>query len=87
MTALQLNAQLYAQLALIGEDESLMTKLVNYAKKLTKSYMAKDDSLLTKEEFMAEIDESLRQVKNGEADAMLPGEDLSDFLKRMGYAV
>ncbi len=42
-----------------------------------------DDSLMTKEEFFAKIDEGIRQIENGEYYELLPGEDLEDFLKRV----
>ena len=35
MTALQLNAELFRELSIIAEDESLMQKAVKYLKKLT----------------------------------------------------
>ncbi len=42
-----------------------------------------DDSLMTKEEFFAKIDEGIRQIENGEYYELLPGEDLEDFLERV----
>ena len=34
MTALQLNAELYRAMGVIADDETLMTKVLNYVKKL-----------------------------------------------------
>ena len=35
MTAIQMNAELFRELSIIAEDESLMAKMLKYAKKLT----------------------------------------------------
>ena len=34
MTAVEMNAELFRQLSIIAEDESLMAKMLKYAKKL-----------------------------------------------------
>ena len=47
----------------------------------------KDPSLLTKEEFFAKIERAEQQAERGEGIAMLPGEDLTHFLTRNGYAI
>ena len=56
MTAVEMSAELFRQLSIIAEDESLMAKMLKYAKKLTASKA--DPTLMTKEEFFAKIDES-----------------------------
>ena len=43
-----------------------------------------DPTLMTKEEFFANVDEALEQVKQGRVHRMLPDESLDDFLKRVG---
>ena len=45
---------------------------------------AKDPTYMTKEEFFANVDEALEQVKQGRVHRMLPNESLDDFLKRVG---
>ena len=78
MTALEMNAELISQLSIIARNETMMEKLLKYAKKLTAK---KDDpTLMTKEEFFARID----RAKEGPMYAMLPGESYSDFRKRIG---
>ncbi len=42
-----------------------------------------DDSLMTKEEFFAKIDEGIEQIENGEYYELLSGENLDDFLERV----
>ena len=59
-----------------------MTKLLRYARRLTTP--KQDPTLMTKEEFFANVDEALEQVKQGRVHRMLPDESLDDFLKRVG---
>ena len=44
MTTLQLNAELFRELSIIAEDESLMQKAVKYLKKLTAKKQAMDET-------------------------------------------
>lgn len=41
-----------------------------------------DDTLMSKEEFFAKLDKSSKQGRDGKALRIMPGELLSDFLKR-----
>lgn len=84
MTAIQMNAELFRQLSIIAEDEGLMAKLLKYAKKLTASKQA-DPTLMTKEEFFQRVDKARAQYDRGEYTTQLPGESVSDMLKRCGY--
>lgn len=44
MTALQLNAELFRELSIIAEDETLMQKALKYLKKLTAKKQAVDET-------------------------------------------
>ena len=81
MTAIQLNAEIYRTLSVIAEDEGLLKQALKYLKKLAAK--KQDDTLMTKEEFFARVD----KAKQGKAVAMLPNENLTDFLRRQGNAV
>ena len=85
MTALQLNAELFRAMGKIADDETLMKKVLNYVKRL--AAQKEDPTLMTKEEFFANIDRAEQQYARGEYTEMLPGETLSDMLKRCGYAL
>ena len=80
MTALQLNAELYRNLALIAEDESMYDKVVKYVRRLAKQ-MTTDPTLMTKEEYFQRLDEA----EKGPRYKMLPNESLDDMLTRLGY--
>jgi len=67
MTALQLNAELFRELSIIAEDESLMKKALKALKKLTAQKQAQDETeYIMSSPAMVEI---LRQgeedIKNG----------------------
>ena len=89
MTAMQLhlNAELFGALQIISENESLMERAVKYLKKLAAAKEKADSTLMTKEEFFAKIEKAEAQYARGEYTTQLPGESVSDMLKRCGYAV
>lgn len=82
MTTMQLNAEIYRSLSIIAENENLMKRAAKYLKKL--AAQEKDETLMTKEEFFAKIDESLQQAREGKVHEMLPDETLDEFLERVG---
>ena len=57
MTAIELNAQIWRDMAAIADSEPLMKRLTRYAKKLVKEREA-DPTLMSKEEFFQMIDEA-----------------------------
>ena len=79
---MELNAQIWRNMAEIADNESLMRQLAKYLKKLVAK---KDDpTLMTKEEFFARVDEARQQIRRGEGIRMLPDESLEEFLRRVG---
>ena len=88
MTAVQYNTmskELWQDIGAIADNENLMRRLARYAKKLVKEQ--NDPTLMTKEEYFAKIERAEQQSARGEGMAMLPGEDLTHFLIRNGYAI
>ena len=85
MTALQLNAQIWRDMAAIADSEPLMTQLAKYLKKLVAK--KQDPTLMTKEEFFDRIERAEQQIERGEYSVLLPGEDLSTHLRRLGYDI
>ena len=82
MTAAQLNAELFRQLSLIADDESMMEKVVKYVKKLAAK--KEDDTLMTKEEFLAKLERGEEEYRQGKTYSMLPGESYKEFRQRIG---
>ena len=82
MTAMELNAQIWRDMAAIADSEPLMSKLANYLKKLVK-VKQEDPTLMTKEEFFARVD----AAKKGASHRMNPNENLTEYLRRRGYDI
>ena len=83
MTTLQLNAEIYEALSIIAQDESLLKKAARSLKRLAS--MKKDEALMSKEEFFAEVDSAREQIRVGNCKKMLQHESMDDFLARNGY--
>ena len=64
MNTLQLNAELYRNLGIIAEDETMMQKVVKYVRKLAKQ-MTDDPACMSKEEYFSMLDRSKEQAKRG----------------------
>lgn len=77
MTAIQMNAELFHTMGIIAEDETLMAKLLKYAKKL--AAQKEDATLMTKEEFLRRVDEA----RKGPLYEMKPGETLDELIERV----
>lgn len=82
MTAMQLNSEFFAVMSEISAKKGLMEKVVDFAKGLLAE--KKDDTLMTKEEFYAKIEQSEKDLDEGKGIKMLPGETLSDLIRRVG---
>ncbi len=77
MTNLQMNAELFRQLSVIAEDETLMAKLLKYAKKLTAT--KKHSTLMTKEEFVARV----KEAKKGPSKRFNNIEELDRYIRSL----
>ena len=77
MTASELNAQIWRNMAEIADNESMLTRVAKYLRKLVKEQQ-EDPTLMTKEEFFARID----RASKGPLYELKPGESLDDLIKR-----
>ena len=82
MTAIQINAEVLRELSAIAEDETLMTKVLNYIKKLTAK--KPDPTLMTTEEFLANLECGEEEYRQGKCVRLQQGETLSEMLRRSG---
>ena len=75
---------IFAAIKTTGNDDN-GTERADLAQKYLKKLVAKKDdpTLMTKEEFFARVDEA----KKGPTYRMLPDEDLTTFLRRLGHEV
>jgi len=82
MTALQLNAQILRDMAEIADSEPLMKQLSKYLRKLVAK--KQDQTLVTKEEFMASLERGEEEYRQGKCVRLLQGESVSEMLRRSG---
>lgn len=45
-----------------------------------------DETLMTREEFLARVDRGIQEVREGKVTRMLPGETMDNLLRRKGFA-
>lgn len=81
MTTMQLNAEIYRSLSVIAENENLMKRAAKYLKKL--AAQKEDDTLMTKEEYFAKIDESLQQAREGKVVTFDNTDDMNAWLNSL----
>ena len=77
-----INTQLWKNIGAIAENETLMRRLCKYVSKLAKE--KEDEARMTEKEFYEKIERAEAAYERGEYLEMLPGEDLTSFLKRVG---
>jgi len=81
MTTLQLNAQIQQSLDLIKDDAGMLQRVANYLKRITKK---KDDpTLMSKEEFFANVDEALEQAEQGKVITFSSKEEMNNWLNNL----
>ena len=82
MTALQLNAELYRNLGIIAEDETMLDKVVKYVRRLAKP-MKNDPTCMTKEEYFAMLDRSKAEAERGEVYRFNDKEQMLNWLNTL----
>lgn len=87
MAAIEMNAEMQQLMSIVCQDEALTEKVMKYLKKLIAKKEEKDDSLMTEEEFFAEVDEARQQIRDGKGVRMRHGETLDELLERTGYGL
>jgi len=84
MTTMQINAQIQQGLNILKDDEGMMQRVAKYIQKLvTQKQKEEDLSLMTKEEFFAQVDEALSQAERGEGIRVRGKKELQDFLNSL----
>ena len=77
MTSMQLNADLFLTLGKIAEDESLMKKLLKYAKKLAEK--KEDETLMTKDAFFSRINNARNEPSKSFANV----KELDQYIRNL----
>lgn len=84
MSASQLNTmntELWQSIGAIADNETLMRRLTRYAKRLVKE--KKDSTLLTKEEFFANVDEAKKEYEEGKFKSFNNLEEMNAWLNSL----
>lgn len=82
MTALQLNADIYKNLAILSENESMLNKAAKYIRRLV-NQVTDDPTCMTKEEYFAMLDRSEEQAKRGEVYRFNDREEMLNWLNSL----
>jgi hypothetical protein len=85
MSTAQLTSEILQQVSLITDDEGKLQRVLRYLKRITTP--KPDPTEMTYDEFCSMVHESETQYSRGEYTTQLPGESVSDMLKRCGYGV
>ena len=65
MNTAEMTAELFRDLSVIAEDDNLMKRATRYLRKLACERRA-DDTLMTEQEFLANVDKGLEEIRRGE---------------------
>ena len=85
MTALQMNAEIFRQLSLIAEDDSKMKRALKALRRIAEP--KPDPTQMSREEFFAKLKRGEDAYRRGECTRLLPGESVTDMLRRTGYVL
>ena len=86
MNTMQLNADILRNLGVIAQDETMLDRVAKYLRRMAKQ-ITEDPTCMTKEEYFAMLDRSEAQYARGEYTTQLPGESVTDMLRRSGYDI
>lgn len=81
-----MNAEILRNLSTLSESEDMLARIAKYLRKLVKEQQA-DPTLMSKEEFFQKLDQAEEEYRQGKYTTQLPGESVTDMLKRCGYEI
>lgn len=88
MTTSQLNAEVLRNLSILAESEEMFERAAKYLRKLVKEQQQQAaPTLMSEEEFFEKLDKAEEEYHQGKYSTLLPGESVTDMLKRCGYGI
>ena len=84
MTAVQLanvNAEIHRNLDTLSDDENMLNRIAKYLRRLVKE--KEDPTLMSKEEFFANIDEAKNEIANGKGKTFDNVEELDRYIRSL----
>ena len=82
MTTLQLNADIYRNLSIIAEDETMLKRVAKYLKRLT-AELADGQTGMSKEEYFARLDQAEREIAEGKGTTFTNKADMNAWLNSL----
>ena len=82
MTTAEMTAEMFRDLSVIAEDDNLMKRAMRYLKKLA-CEKREDDSLMTEDEFFANVDRGLEEIRRGEGMRFSNKQDMHAWLNTL----
>ena len=82
MTALQLNAELYRNLSIIADDESMLDKVVKYVRKLAMKKQ-EDSTCMSKEEYFRRLDMAEKEIAEGKGISFTNKAEMNAWLNAL----
>lgn len=77
-----MNIELWQSIGAIADNESLMKRLTNYAKKLVKE-SHKDKSEMTKEDFFEHIERAEKEIEEGKGISFTNKSEMNTWLNSL----
>jgi hypothetical protein len=81
-----IDTDILRNLGTIAADERALKRVSKYLRRVAKE-VSDDSARMMKKDFFEKLDRAEQQIARGEGMTMLPGEDLTAFLKRNGYDI
>ena len=81
MSTQEMTTELFRQLAIVSEDENMMKRAIKALKRITQP--KEDSTMMTKEEFFAQLEEAEKQIERGEGITFTNLEDMNQWLNAL----
>lgn len=82
MATVQLDGEILRNLGIIAEDENTLSKVAKYLRRMAKQ-TSKDQTLMSKEEFLARVEEAEKEIKEGKGIAFTNKADMNAWLNTL----
>ena len=82
MRTIQLDGEILRNLGIIAEDKMILTKVAKYLRRMAKQ-ASQDNTLMSKEEFFARVEEAEQDIKEGKGIAFTNKADMNAWLNTL----
>ena len=82
MKTIQLDGEILRNLGVIAEDKMILTKVAKYLRRMAKQ-ASQDNTLMSKEEFFARVEEAEQDIKEGKGIAFTNKADMNAWLNTL----